>query len=266
MKKGLMTDSLLPLNGAFNFRDMGGLKTSDGRIVRKGLLFRAAELTGLTREDIQFLQRFNIKYIFDYRREEEALSRPDPNIGNAKKERIPAIVEDNIATNMLQQTQFVKDREYFLKFTVEHFLKIYAELPIQNPSYKRLMDLLKEPDKNLPLIHHCTAGRDRTGIGSMIILRTLGVPYETVLEDYLLSNKTLEDYHNEIFEKVKQFFNKEEYIRFRESFPLRREYLDQANNAIIETYGDFETYLEEEFSITKNLRKEIQEFCLTRPK
>ena len=124
------------------------------------------------------------------------------------------------------------------------------------------MERFKKPEENLPLVHHCTAGRDRTGVGSMIMLVALGVSFETVLEDYLLSNHTLESYYDQIYEKTKFLFSEEEHLRFRNAFPVRREYLEAALNSILRTYDDFETYMLNEYGITKTIQKEIQDFCL----
>lgn len=251
---------LLPLQGAINFRDMGGLETSDGRKVKQGILFRAAELTGLTDQDKSFLETLNIKRIFDYRRRGEAERKPDPVIGQAVRERISVADEDNITTHLFEKEDAPK--EYFSQFTVERFLKIYEKMPIGNPSYQQLMERMKKPEENLPLIHHCTAGRDRTGVGAMIMLMTLGVPYETVLEDYLLSNQTLEDYHNQIFIKTSEFFTEEEWKCFKDAFPLRADYLHAAQQSILQKYGYFDHYISKEFGITNEIRKKIQEFCL----
>ncbi|WP_077213277.1 tyrosine-protein phosphatase [Bacillus dakarensis] len=252
-------ECLLPLNGVHNFRDMGGLKTSDGRKVKRGILFRAAELTGLTEEDKKYLESIDFKCVFDYRRRGEAERKPDPVIGKAVNERVSVMEEDNITTYIFKEDG---DKEYYSQFTAERFLRIYGEMPIQNQSYKRLMERLKNPEENLPLVHHCTGGRDRTGVGAMIILMTLGVPYETALEDYLLSNIALEDYHNRIFDKTSAFFTKEELDAFKNSFPLREDYLHSAFDAINTTYGDFDTYIQKEFGITKEIRKNIQDYCL----
>lgn len=239
---------------------MGGLATSNGRKVKYGILFRAAELTGLTEGDKKVLESFNIKCVFDYRRQEEAARKPDPAIGKSINERVSVMSEDNITTNMFNKEDAPK--EYFSQFTIERFLRIYAKMPIQNTSFKQLMKRLRNPAENLPLIHHCTAGRDRTGVGAMIILMTLGVPYKTVLEDYLLSNQTLESYHNQIFIKTSTFFSIEKWNEFKEAFPLRADYLNAALDSILKTYGDFETYIMKEFGITDEIRKNIQDFCL----
>ena len=138
------------------FETWAGLKIADGRRVKKGILFRAAELTGLTEDDICSLEGYRFKRIFDYRRQEEADRKPDPSIGTAINERVSVMKEENITTNM-----FTKDdgfnKEYYRQFTVERFLKIYSDMPIKNASFKKLMTHLKNPAENLPLVHHLQA-------------------------------------------------------------------------------------------------------------
>ncbi|MDQ0270402.1 tyrosine-protein phosphatase [Cytobacillus purgationiresistens] len=260
MTEGLDIGKVIPLIGAVNFRDMGGLLTADGRRIKIGQLYRAAALTSLTDEDRHTLARLEIKRIFDYRTQAEAERQPDPNIGLEINERISVMKEDNITTNMFKEKGYNED--YYKKFTRERFLRIYAEMPIKNPSYARLMELIRNPKENLPLVHHCTGGRDRTGVGSMLILLTLGVPFQTVMEDYLFSNEALEAYHNRIFKRTAMFFNEVQSAAFQQAFLLQEEYLHAAMNAIIHTYGNFETYLEKEFDITEEIRTLIQDEIL----
>jgi protein-tyrosine phosphatase len=124
------------------------------------------------------------------------------------------------------------------------------------------MTLLKRPEENLPLVHHCTGGRDRTGVGAMLILMTLGVPYETVKEDFLLSNQTLEDFHNQMFDEAAKFVSDSELARFKDALLLQEHYLQTSMDSIVRTYGNFETYLIEEFGITQDIREIIKDYCL----
>jgi protein-tyrosine phosphatase len=256
----IVQQCLLPLKGVVNFRDMGGLLTLEGRRVKKGILFRAAELTGLTEEDKIYLETLNLKYVFDYRDNVEADSKPDPMIGQAKNERVPVHVEDRTTAHASSE-EMVKG-EYYKLFTNEMFTNMYEKMPIQNASYQRLMTLLKRPEENLPLVHHCTGGRDRTGVGAMLILLTLGVPYDTVLEDFLISNRTLEDFHNKMFDEAAKYVSEEELARFRDALLLQENYLQASMDSIASTYGNFETYLAEEFGITQEIRERIKDYCL----
>jgi len=251
---------LLPLKGVVNFRDMGGLTTLDDRKVKKGILFRAAELTGLTEEDHRFLEILNLKYVFDYRDNVEAELKPDPVIGQAKNERVSVNIDDT-TTAQASSEDMVKS-EFYKKLTKEMFINMYAKMPIQNASYQRLMTLLKKPEEHLPLVHHCTGGRDRTGVGSMLILMLLGVRYETIMEDFLLSNHTLEDFHNQMFDEAAKYVSEEELTRFKAALLLQEDYLQTAMDSIIRTYGNFEHYLVEEFGITQEIRERIQDYCL----
>lgn len=251
---------LLPLKGVVNFRDMGGLGTLDGRKIKKGILFRAAELTGLTDEDITYLETLDLKYIFDYRSDFEAEEKPDPIIGQAKNERVPANIEDK--TIAQASSKELVENERMMTITKEMFLNLYAELPIRNASYQRLMTLLKTPEESLPLVHHCKGGRDRTGVGAMLILMTLDVPYETITEDFLFSNYALTDFHNQIFDESAKFVSEEELVRFKEAFLLQESYLQASIDSIVNAYGNFENYLVEEFGITQELRERIKDYCL----
>lgn len=133
-------------------------------------------------------------------------------IGHAIIERVSVIDENKqyLFTTMNQRIRFGQ----FKLMSEDTLLNIYANLPVGNPSYRRLMDLLKNPESNFPIIHHCTAGRDRVGIGSMLILLTLGVPLQTVLEDYLLSNEVLINYHEQIFKRASALLSEKELNAF----------------------------------------------------
>ncbi|PWA10342.1 protein-tyrosine-phosphatase [Pueribacillus theae] len=252
--------AVLPLHGAVNFRDMGGLETADGRRVKKGLFFRAAELTDLTEKDKLYLKSLKIARIFDYRTQFEANHKPDPMIGDAINERVS--VNDEKKERMVTSMKQLFESGQFKSFDEDTLLNVYTNLPVGNPAYQHLMDLLKKPEANLPLIHHCTAGRDRTGIGAMLILLTLDVPLETVMEDYLLSNETLEEYHQQIFERAAEILAEKELDAFRKMFLLQERYLLASYENIIKHYGNFETYLEKEHKITPLFRASIQEYCL----
>lgn len=252
-----MTKRLLPLKGVYNFRDMGGIQTEDGRRIKKGVVFRAAELTGLTSEDKEYLKHFHLKYVYDYRDRAEAEQRPDPQIDRERHERI-AVNGDDRSTALSEWDPGT----FYRTFTRENFKKVYAEMPIRNASYRKLMSLVARPGENLPLVHHCAAGRDRTGVGAMLILLTLGVPVESVIEDYLYSNRTLNVYHRQLFEEASHYISGMKLKRFEDDFLLREEYIEASIHSINDTYGTFERYLEAEFGITADVRSKIKDFCL----
>ena len=184
-----MPDSILPnvlkLQGGSNFRDLGGYATEDGRTVRRGAVFRSAHLGGLTDEDRRALAGVGVRTIVDLRGVAEAAETPhlieglacrvvgahiEPGVG----EKIRGAVADGTANPHLM-----------MQFLTDH----YRDYPRRcAPGFRTLFATLSDGEHR-PLVFHCTAGKDRTGFASALLLTLLGVPWETVMDDYLRTNE-----------------------------------------------------------------------------
>lgn len=250
---------IIPFKGINNFRDMGGYKTVDGRKVKFGLFFRAAELTGMTKEDSALFQTLGIKYIFDYRDDHEALAKPDPILPDIKNERIRAITSE-LATPINTIEEMVTS-DFFKQMNVDTLVEMYAQLAINNSSYKRLMKLIQNPS-NLGILHHCTAGKDRTGIGAALILLALGVPRESVLEDYLITNDTMREFNENVLSKVSGGLDELGIQKFQGLMGAKEEYLSATFKSIEDHFGDFDAYFEKEYDLTPEKRAALQDYCL----
>lgn len=183
-----------------NLRDLGGYLTENGQVTRYGLLFRSDDLFPLTSEDCQYLEAMTIKSIVDYRSLAERNSRPNKKVATAQeyicspnariaelasasmetdKERIDQLLK--IAKSPDAQTYFEKGRAGMAEEMAR-----FVEAPLGIAAFKGLLTLVKNPD-NAPLIQHCRGGKDRTGYGTALILLLLGVPANTIFEDYMLT-------------------------------------------------------------------------------
>jgi protein-tyrosine phosphatase len=176
---------VVPLQGGSNFRDLGGHRTADGRTVRRGTIFRSAHLGGLTGEDRRALARLGVRTIVDLRGVAEAAETPhqvdgvdcrivgahiEPGVG----EKIRGAVADGSATPFLM-----------MQFLTDH----YRDYPRRcAPGFRTLFATLRD-GRQRPLVFHCTAGKDRTGFASALLLTLLGVPWDKVVEDYLRTNE-----------------------------------------------------------------------------
>lgn len=176
---------VLPLQGGSNFRDLGGYRTADGRLVRRGAVFRSAHLGGLTDEDRTALGTIGVRTIVDLRGVNEAAETPhriegvtcrivgahiEPGVGD----KIRGAVEDGTASPHLM-----------MQFLTDH----YRDYPRRcAPGFRTLFATLSD-GVHRPLVFHCTAGKDRTGFASALLLSLLGVPWQTVVEDYLRTNE-----------------------------------------------------------------------------
>ena len=173
---------LLPLQGASNFRDLGGYAGQDDRRVRWRRLFRSDHLAGLTAEDHAAVQALGIRRAFDFRGVQESQAQPYAVPGLV---RHALSIEPTVAQEMLALAQAR------LPMTPERMASLMEDL------YLRLVDhesarfaqwfghLLAD---NAPQVFHCTAGKDRTGLAAALLLRALGVPQPVVEADYLLTN------------------------------------------------------------------------------
>ncbi|UOQ84372.1 tyrosine-protein phosphatase [Gracilibacillus salinarum] len=258
----LQANSSQPVNlqGVMNFRDLGGIKTKDGRSIKKNILFRAADLTDMTTSDKAFIQKISMQTIFDYRTADEATKRPDPHLERVNYIRVSVNQETGKpAYNSLEE--FMQS-DTFDSFANDLLMELYKSIPVGNPSYHHLMSLLKDPERNLPLVQHCAGGRDRTGVGSMLILLTLDVEWQVIVEDFLFSNVLLDKYHSQIFEKLNGMVSEERAEKFKEQFLLQERYIDMSYQNIMQNYNSFEVFLEQEYGITAEDRKKIQDYCL----
>lgn len=248
---------VISFEGVHNFRDMGGYKTSDGRKVKYGLFFRSGELAGMTEQDMSLFQTLNIRTIFDYRDDFEAEQRPTPLLPDIEYLRVSAATLASYphVPSMEDRLKLTKD------FSFEKLVHMYAALPFQNASYQRLMGLIQDP-KRLGLVHHCHAGKDRTGVGAALILLALGVPKEFVIEDYLITNQTFKEAGENMLKQIADYMNEEEIHTFRQIMGAHKEFIEAAFNVIEEKYDDFDTYFAEEFGLTAEKREALQSYCL----
>ncbi len=176
-------ERLLPLQNVQNARDIGGYRTVDGRTVKWDVIFRTAELSHLSAADIDVLRSKGVRSIHDLRSIDERKAQPTAWAG----EGAPTITAfdytmDNAAFGPLLQGGVTADKAR------EVFAGSYPQmLQMQRQQHKALFaDLLKGEGA---VVYHCSAGKDRTGIATALILSALGVPRETIVTDYELSNR-----------------------------------------------------------------------------
>ncbi len=174
---------LLPLKNVQNARDIGGYRTVDGRTVKWDVIFRTAELSHLDAADIAVLKGKGVSAIHDLRTVEERQAQPTAWTG-AGAPKITAFdysMDHSAMAGLLRGGATAESAR-----TV--FANSYPEmLKMQRQQHRALFaDLLKGDGA---VLYHCSAGKDRTGMATALILSALGVPRETILADYELSNR-----------------------------------------------------------------------------
>ena len=171
------------LQGASNFRDVGGYLTTNGQRVRRGQVFRSDHLAGLTDSDVARLQALGVRYSLDFRGVAEYTATPYAIAG---VQRVALSIEPTVIARM--QALVAQGIEPTTEDTVELMRGTYRDFVNHNAAtfgrfFKHLLD---EPT---PQVFHCTAGKDRTGFAAALLLSALGVDRATIEHDYLLTNQ-----------------------------------------------------------------------------
>lgn len=180
-------ERLLPLQGGRNFRDLGGYRTADGRHVKWNMLFRSGSMHGLTDADYVALEKRGIRVVCDFRDTRERAAEPV----NWPAAGAPRVLSEDYRLDM---AGFMPggDRTTWTPETARAAMTAsYPRMLVQfHGQYRRMFDELLAG--HAPLAFNCAAGKDRTGIAAALLLTALGVPRETVIQDYLLTNRYLD--------------------------------------------------------------------------
>lgn len=187
-----MTDDRnVVLDGAWNVRDLGGLKTEFGHTVRRGRLFRAGSLSRLSETGRRALTDLDLRTVVDFRTPSEIVSEgadvlPDSiewthlPTGGGSIQELYALVSSGRGGG----TEFT---EAAATAAMENMARAFVTDESQRDQFAIAVRAVADP-RRLPLLFHCTAGKDRTGWLAATVLRILGVPPDDVVADYLLSN------------------------------------------------------------------------------
>ena len=177
-------ERLVPLRGAENFRDLGGYQTASGERAKWGMLYRSAELTYLEEADFERLQQLGIRTVYDFRDNGERENHPTRLTGPWQPTLVSYDYTQDLQVMMGKMREHLDSPEQMKQMIAEHSATFPDEFRGQFAGlFERLVN---DP---VPLVFHCHEGKDRTGMASALVLTALGVPRETIMQDYLLSNQ-----------------------------------------------------------------------------
>ncbi|MEM7799025.1 MAG: tyrosine-protein phosphatase, partial [Chloroflexota bacterium] len=168
-----------------NARDLGGYVTQDGRTVRWGKVFRTGTLGAATDQDLERLGEHGVKLVCDLRSNREVKELPDKVPDGTAYQRFP-IHEDDPMREIFPKILF--NRAELVEMMAVGYVRMADERP---KAFGEILKQMADPD-NLPILFHCTAGKDRAGITAALLLGLLDVPKETIIADYSLSNHAFE--------------------------------------------------------------------------
>ena len=214
-----------PFEGCFNFRDIGGYKAADGRTVRWGRYFRAGRQDRMTVEDLNKVKELGIRTQIDLRRPDEALDQgrgPLEGLG-ANYENIAVIPEGGTdQLSRLVGDTGISGKRYlgYLGFGPESWIRMFKIFAKSNDH---------------PVLVHCTAGKDRTGVTTAFLLSILGVDRPLIEADYILTNRDV----------ARQVTFLENTVGLPEG--MSREYMTRVAGVPEDAMGDFLDGLDENY-------------------
>ncbi|HZN14665.1 MAG TPA: tyrosine-protein phosphatase [Acidimicrobiales bacterium] len=234
-------DRLVPLEGALNFRDVGGYIGRGGQTVKWGHVFRSDALHELTPADLEIVRGLGVRAIYDLRNSAERARQPTVIPGDEVTEIVHLTVGDDPDGNQRETLELIMSGE--LTEADDQFMAdLYAAMLLKGATtFGSLLTALSDAAR-LPALFHCAAGKDRTGVAAALLLSVLGVDEGVILDDYELStvyrsNKRIDVLRPSIeaagvdVEKVRPFLS------------ARRPVLEATLRHLRSDYGGIEAYL-----------------------
>lgn len=241
--------------GISNCRDLGGLQNKSGQRIREGLLLRSAHLREATATDAQDLQAyFSLSEILDLRDTKEQREQPDAIIPGAV--HVDAAIFENVQRGITHE----KDLPFYeiLPPMQEIYIKFVTEEPVNKNLAKAVRRVLVHDYDSGAILWHCFGGKDRCGMVAALTLSVLGVSYDVIRADYMMTNIEAAPKAEKVYKEVLDRGGPQKEADFEYDANIAREsYLDGAFDMLIKRYGDVESFLKEEGSVTQ---EEMEDF------
>lgn len=233
-----------------NFRDMGGIRTTDGKRIKKGMLFRSAVINPRNKKEMKYLLSLNLDYILDLRNPYEVEKKPDfiPEgcqyinapvlLNKADSGVVPRDIKEYV-TNAIQEEIEEATRE---------FAETYSYMPYSVEAYTKLFKIMNEGKR---IAFHCTAGKDRTGVAAMMVQLALGCSRESVIEEYIKTDIYRKRFNATVHFIIKLFVRKKYLVDYFVTCAYAHEsFIHLALNAIFDKYKTIEEFLNAEYGVT----------------
>ncbi len=227
-----------------NMRDLGGIRTKDGRVLRQGMLVRSANLSEASSEDLK-----DVTTVIDLRTPKERDEAPD-QCYNAQY--LPIAIFESMVSGISHENESMTGR-------IPKMTWLYEQLILQcrETFRKVVLEIMEHDYRSGAVLWHCTEGKDRCGLTTALILEILGVDRETIMEDYLRTNRVNIPKADKIREQVAAFHGQEYADSVYQAYIADEDYLNAAWNAMEE--NSIGEYLEIDEQMIHDFREKILE-------
>ncbi|MGI6106233.1 MAG: tyrosine-protein phosphatase [Raoultibacter sp.] len=260
----------IALENLVNTRDLGGIKAMDGSSIKPKTLIRSGALNRASDQDIVTLfEDYQVTTIIDLRTDEERKHRPDPieKFSCVRYRSIPLLNGEAIGISRGSHEHFIKEIETIAHDPIGAMTEIYPKIVLSEESEQGFREFFNELllDSGGAVLWHCSMGKDRVGMSTALLLNALGVPKETIVGDYLATNRYLQGHTQEMLAAIASLPVPDmvkDSIHALNSADTR--FLNAAFSAINEEYGTLDVYMNEVLEVTDDKAKELKAKYLTR--
>lgn len=262
----------IPLEGAKNIRDFGGFPTKDGKYIKPHHLLRSCELCVTTERDRKVLmQEYDLKKVLDFRTAKEREEHPDPVMDGVVNLHMPVLDEKALGvTRESQDGDFLDQLAASVMspgFDATRYMSdIYEKIILSDNAarqYGRMFDELLAQEEGATL-WHCTAGKDRAGIASILVLSALDVPEAVVEADYFKVNDFLRDENEKLCRSVEDKMNNHRiHDGLMKMFIVHRAYIEKMFDTIKVHYGTMDGYLEKGLGLNRDKKEYLKQLCVS---
>lgn len=254
---------MLELEEGINFRELGGYLTEDGRKIKWHKLLRSGSMAQLTKNDVDYLDQYGVRYIVDLRSSEESSYSPDKYPDKAQ------YFQDTVypfSFSLFKNLGIINNMRLGasnMDFGRQTYLQMLLD-PHAQAAYRKMFNVLLENDKEgESVVFHCTAGKDRTGVAAFLILSALGVSEKQIVEDYLYTNLFFDNYSSETINDALESESQTEIAqRLNSKTAVIAEIIEVLPKACRVVSGSVEKFLEEKLGMTKAKIERLQELYL----
>lgn len=250
------------LEGADNTRDLGGLKTTEGAVIKDKQLIRSNRLSRITQKDKILLEtEYHLQKILDLRTPMEVEQEPDLEVAGAVYENIPFFMESMVGVSREQETR--KQMLHMEEFP--EMSDIYTMMIKEEFCRKQISQAVREimNKKNGAILWHCTEGKDRCGLLSATILFLLDVSEDDVMEDYLKTNKAAITRVEKLKKKLHLAgLHREKIEKIEGYFVAKEEFLNAALKTMKEEYGSINQFMIKGLNISMQQKEDFKQKVL----
>ncbi|MFD1671404.1 tyrosine-protein phosphatase [Agrilactobacillus yilanensis] len=258
---------VLPLEKGINFRELGGYSTIDGRHVKFQKIIRSAKLSTLDNKDLTYLKDYGLITDIDFRSQEEITKEPDKLPTGTTYRHLPVFATD-LTENSKSPEMIEHEIAHVAGAGHDRMIEVYQNMIVQKgaqQAYRTFFEeLLKNEQDNQAVLFHCTAGKDRTGIGAFFFLSALGVAKKAIAQDYLLTNTTYRPETEALIKKASNANSSPEMIdNLRDLFSVHIDFLNATEQEIKHLAGTPINYLKEIIGLSDTDLQDLRKIYLT---